>query len=145
MTELQADLFECAGPYDAICVTTNGQVKKDGRAVMGAGVAKEAARRYPLIDYNLGKHLAQHGNHVGLIFDKPRVYSFPTKHHWRDDSDIELIKRSAQELVDLTFDQPYERIFIPRPGCWNGNLNWNDVLAAIEPILVWDRFVIVSK
>lgn len=145
MKELRADLFECAGPNDAICVTTNGMVKNDGRAVMGAGVAKEAVRRYPLIDYNLAKHLAHYGNHVGLIFEKPRVYSFPTKHHWRDDSDIELIKRSAHELVDLTFNQPYDRIFIPRPGCQNGRLNWEDVKAVLEPILVWDRFVVVNK
>lgn len=31
-------------PADAYCITTNGFVKKNGEAVMGAGCAKEARR-----------------------------------------------------------------------------------------------------
>ena len=41
------DMFAIAKPYEtktaAFTVTTNGMIKKDGTAVMGAGIAKTAA------------------------------------------------------------------------------------------------------
>jgi hypothetical protein len=60
-----------------------------------------------------------------------------------DKAGLELIKRSAGELVLLADKYPgYLRICLPRPGCGNGQLEWRDVKQVIRPILD-DRFVVV--
>jgi hypothetical protein len=68
---------------DAVCITTNGFCKKDGRAVMGAGVAKQAVNRFPDLDAVLGRFLKEHGNHVHILTPPdhigPRLVSFPVK------------------------------------------------------------------
>ena len=42
MKEVKGNIFNYIGIADAICVTTNGIVKKDGSLVMGAGIAKDS-------------------------------------------------------------------------------------------------------
>lgn len=44
-------------PHTAVCVTTNGIVKRNGQAVMGKGIAKEADMRFHVSDL-LGKKLS---------------------------------------------------------------------------------------
>jgi hypothetical protein len=67
------------------------------------------------------------------------LISFPTKRHWREDSDIELIKRSAQELVSILKDDPAKRVLFTRPGCGNGNLDWEDVRPILQTILSYGQ------
>ena len=52
---------------DAKCITTNGFIKKNGEAVMGAGVAKEAAIKYPELPEKLGYSIGVNGNRVVRI------------------------------------------------------------------------------
>jgi len=47
-----------------LVVTINGERKSNGAAVMGAGVAKDAARLWPSLPGVLGKHLRETGNRV---------------------------------------------------------------------------------
>ena len=140
------DLFECPERYDAICVTTNGIVKKDGSAVMGAGIAKMFAQKYPSLPKNLGEKIKAGGNHaylLGAVMDKQyAILSFPTKEHFKDKSDIELIKRSCRELVAIADRYHLQHIYFPAPGCGLGGLILKDVCAEIEKILD-DRFVLV--
>lgn len=49
------------GPDEAIGVTTNGCIKKDGTAVMGRGMALYADQRFGLSE-TLGRYLAEYGN-----------------------------------------------------------------------------------
>ena len=130
------------GGHSAVCVTTNGVCKKDGSAVMWAGIAKQARDRYRA-DRLLGERLRQHGNHVqdlglypsadGIPF---HLVSFPTKHHWRDGSDLELIKRSARELVMLADREGFTDVSLTPPGCALGGLEWEgQVCPALYPIL----------
>ena len=135
----------------AICITTNGIVKKNGEAVMGAGIAKGAVNTYDGIAKDLGNNLSKYGNHVFYLgsyetdyYGTHNVFSFPTKHHWRDASDINLIKRSAQELADLCDNMNITTCYLPRPGCSNGHLNWVNVKEILAPILD-DRFIIVTQ
>lgn len=55
------DIFRLAHPGEAICVTTNGIVKKDGSAVMGKGIALSANRLFNLSPL-LGVYLRKFGN-----------------------------------------------------------------------------------
>lgn len=138
---------------DAIAITTNGMRRKDGSAVMGAGIAKAAAQRYPGIDRRLGQLLAQSGNHVYILHrggEEPwagearDVVAFPTKKHWRDPSDRDLIRRSAEGLVKAAAFRGWQRIALPRPGCGLGGLDWE---SQVKPLLaeLWDERFLVSS
>lgn len=70
---------------DAICITTNGVVKPNGDAVMGKGLAEQAAKRWPSMPKTLGAKIQFNGHCVLVIgpkfsFDVPyAIVSFPTK------------------------------------------------------------------
>lgn len=150
MKETTGNLWE--EDASAICITTNGFVKKNGAAVMGRGCAEQATRYCPGIEFSLGEFISNFGNHV---FDLgkwrtwaphdhlTRIYSFPVKHKWFEKGSLQLIERSAHELVEIVSTFGDERVVIPRPGCGNGQLRWEDVKPVIEPILD-DRFVIIT-
>ena len=146
MIEVTGDLWEVAA--DARVITTNGLVKKNGEAVMGRGVAKQAAERYRELPRLLGERLRQVGNHVslfifGLVSGDELIISFPVKHNWWEKAAPELIKRSAKELVRLADKYEWQVVVLPRPGCGNGGLRWEDVKPIVEPLLD-GRFVIVE-
>lgn len=134
-------------------ITTNGFVKKNGECVMGRGCAKEARDMFPGVATLLGTLLTCHGNHVHTLgsHEEPKngggyfeLLSFPVKHRWNEDADPQLIVQSAAELaayVDAKY--PNAVVVMPRPGCGNGSLNWEDVKPLIEPILD-DRFHIIT-
>lgn len=124
-------------------VPTNGFVKKSGLAVMGAGLAKQAAARYPNLPEVLGRCIEFGGNHVHVI--RHDLISFPTKDNWWDDSDISLIERSALELIGIAQKQDYKLVALPRVGTGNGKLRWTHVKPILADILGDDpRFVIVD-
>lgn len=132
--------------FDAICVTTNGIVKPNGRLVMGGGIAKEAVERYPDIDDYYGKLVWLRGNSVWVYrkeTDDPAIISFPTKHDWRDPSDLDLIVESTDKLVALADRMHLVKVGLPRPGCGLGGLHWRDVAPILEERLD-DRFTVVS-
>lgn len=130
----------------AIVITTNGIIRKNGRAVMGAGIAKATRDRYTDIDLKLGKYLSKYGNRAFYMgkYDDQIVLTFPTKHDWKDKSDIELIKTSAEQIVAICDKWHIEKVYLPRPGCSNGGLKWEDVKSVIEPILD-DRFIVITQ
>ena len=146
MIEYEGDLWDLVA--DATVITTNGFVKSNGRAVMGRGCAREARDRYKdlpasNVDELLGYLLKTEGNHVhdlGLWKGR-RLITFPTKHHWREASDLELIMRSSGELVVLANTLQLTNIAMPRPGCGSGRRRWSDVRPLIEEVLD-DRFIV---
>jgi hypothetical protein len=158
MIEVTGNLWEYEANYR--CITTNGTVKRNGCGVMGRGCALEATQRYPDIAEVLGDLLSHEGNHVHELGysikhsdeTRPKKYawdliSFPVKHNWREKADLGLIHRSAEELVELIDRKPDNynlTIVVPRPGCGNGQRDWeSEVKPLIEPILD-DRFVIIT-
>ena len=146
MLEEKGDLWKFTDGIPAI--TTNGYIKKNGQAVMGRGCAKEAADRFSGLSGILGFNLIQYANHVFYLhqFGDKGIITFPVKDTWSEKAKIELIKQSADELICMTI--PYfeitEKIYLPRPGCGNGGLEWKDVKPEIEKILT-DQVVVISK
>lgn len=135
---------------NVVCVTTNGIIKKDGCAVMGAGIAKTANKRFQ-VDAKLAEHLRTHGNTVCDLgeykFKQSRFHlvSFPTKEDWKDNSLPWLIEQSAKQLVDLVNAHGYQHVFLTPPGCGLGGLQWeSDVKPILEPLFD-DRFTIVFR
>lgn len=128
MKEVYGNVWEYKA--DVVCIPTNG-VFNNGRAVMGRGVAEQALIKYPKVATLLGDSLEQYGNHLTPLFAD--LVAFPTKHHWREQADLDLIKQSATELS--AFVDPELTYVLPRPGCGNGRLSWEQVKPAIEDIL----------
>jgi hypothetical protein len=131
-----------------VCITTNGVVTKDGRLVMGAGLAKQARDRFPGIDRLWGDTTLRRGLSVTFWYPA-RLIQFPTKHDWRQSSDLDLIKTSALELARMTWGltsdvDPMSLVVLPRVGCGLGALKWEQVKPVIEPILADNRFVVLT-
>jgi hypothetical protein len=148
MKELHGDIFSDSVIKfaDAICVTTNSVIKKDGRCVMGAGVALAAKNKYKDIDIKLAELIKKNGHIVQIIIDDPiPIISFPTKINYWEKSTLYLIKTSLKELIELTDRMNWNKVVLPRPGCHNGGLNW---LGLIKPLLeqnIDERFWVISK
>lgn len=138
------------GQRDACLVTTNGMVRKDGKAVMGAGIAKYCRDTFPCVDMALGDKLKKGGNHVyelGL-WKRPdfsgvfMLFSFPTKDDWKEDSKPELIRQSCKEIMHMADKHQLRKVYMPCPGCSNGKLDyWKDVRNILMGQLD-DRFVV---
>jgi len=123
-----------------VAITTNGVVKPDGSAVMGRGVALQAAQRFPDLPYELGMRLRWYGNRV-FAFPQYRLYTLPVKHNWWEKANLSLIIVSCRRLAAVV---PWQRdVFLVRPGCGAGGLAWEIVRPAIADILD-DRFVVVE-
>jgi len=68
MLEIVDDMWKAGVNYDAVCITTNGAIRKsDGCAVMGRGCAKEAATHWSDIPRILGDLIQENGNVVQLL------------------------------------------------------------------------------
>lgn len=166
MKEMIGNIFEIDA--DAVCVTTNGFVKRNGEAVMGAGIAKQMKDMFPDLPKLLGNSIKKLGNQVSLLcmVDGIHVVSFPTKgiegiadgtntvshasymigayvpgFHLK--STIERIEQSCKELTELANFYSYETVLITRAGCGNGGLDWNDVKPVMTKLLD-DRFIVVD-
>lgn len=155
MKEIQGDLFSQV--VDAICITTNGTLKKNGSVVAGAGVALTAKNMWPEFPVYLGQLVKHKGNVVHSVMNEDRywIWSFPVKHNYWEKADIKLIEQSCKQLVDLADEFEHFRLLqpitgrnisvaLPRPGCGNGRLKWEDVKPICEKYLD-DRFFIVEK
>lgn len=130
---------------DAICITTNGIVSDytQKKLIMGAGIAKEAKDKFLGIDSLLGKYVNEWGNRCFYI-KKFKIISFPTKHHYKDDSDLNLIEKSCKELIEICDKFKLNKVSLPKVGCGLGNLNYE---LQVKPILekyLDDRFTVFS-
>lgn len=144
MREIESELWTT--PADLRCITTNGHVTREGKAVMGRGCALEAKGALADIDFMLGHLLQVHGNRVLRLtrVNGAELASFPVKHHWREKADPELIRRSADQLREMADKFGYKNVVLPRPGCGNGGLVWDDVKLILAPRLD-GRFTVVHK
>lgn len=125
-----------------IVITTNGSVRKDGACVMGRGVAKQAALKFPMLPFELGKCLKSEFGNTVYMFMQYKILTFPVKHNWREKADLNLIEKSCKELVKEAPRQ--DNIYMVRPGCGNGGLDWKDVKPVLEKYLD-DRFTVVER
>ena len=172
MHDIQGDLFdiEC----DAVCITTNGFVKKDGSSVMGKGCAKQAADFFPELPKLLGNFNSQFGNNVHRLIDHEGVaiLSFPVKpvsqlcklnkinvvKHMRNTfkegdtvpgwaciAEPEVILKSLNQLVDMANRNGWKKVLIPRVGCGAGELEWQHVKPVLDRILDGRFYAVTFK
>lgn len=164
MIEIRGEYFKHTkdNDYNAYVCTTNTVLKKDGSLVMGAGIAKEFANLYKSIPKKWGREIQireEFNREKSHIIVTPMSYyvekniyvyginfmvAFPTKHHWKDPSDINLIIKSSKGLKYFADCMGWSKVLMTRPGCGCGGLNWSDVKREIEPYLD-DRFYVIDR
>lgn len=142
MLEINGNLWDYHTKGEWIVITTNGFVKKNGAAVLGAGIAKQATLRYPLLEMELGQRIRSGGNNVN-VFSQYRLITLPVKHKWIEPANTDLIRRSIGQLQSVVINLNLKKIYLPRPGCGNGRLDWE---MDVKPLLInlSDKFVIVD-
>ena len=140
MLDMRKNIWDCLG-LGIVAITTNGSITKGGLAVPGRGVARQAAELFPDLMEQLGELIALKGNHVHPL--SHGLVSFPVEDSAWSLPDPRLISRSAMELRQLADRMDWQQIFVPRPGCGGGGLNWQDV----RPLLVEhfdERFIVIA-
>lgn len=149
---LNRDIFIIAeGDREAICIPTNGICKKDGRAVMGKDIAKTANELYN-VDEKLGTYLKKYGNRafdLGLYSGygqmEHHVLTFPTKNKWWEGCDINLIKKSAEEILKICNARNIRRCYLPMVGCIEGKLDYEGIVKPVLDNILDDRFIIIKN
>lgn len=171
MQEATGDCWELAlaANADAVCVLTNMTVGswkeyKERALVMGGGQAREAREIYEELPERWGARYdrfwrnMEEGDAPTPVLIEPKetlsgpmgvknpfaVVSFPTKTHPSEESNLNLVRRGAYDLVAIAGVNEWKNIICPRPGCGLGGLDWNtQVKPLLEPI--WDdRFTVVT-
>lgn len=128
-----------------ICIPTNGSLKgKDNNfAVMGKGLALEAANRFPTLPRLLASRIKRTNNQV-YLFAQLGLFTFPTKTDWHRPSTVPLLMKSCGELIALVDKYGMEEVYLPQVGCGEGGLRWHEVGPDLQRMLD-DRFVVVIK
>ena len=132
--EAHGDLWDVHAQGSWIAITTNGVIRTNGHGVMGAGLAKQAADRFPSLPSLLGTHLRRFGN-LPRSIPSMRIMTLPTKHHFRTASDLALIQNSLQHIQLILTRERIDRLYCPHPGCGLGQLSWQQVRAAIVHVV----------
>ena len=141
MIELTGNLWNYHAAGIPICITTNGSVRKDGACVMGRGIASQAKGKFPRLPYVIGRLLNSYPMEVRYLFEF-RLFTFPVKYVWHEKADLELIELSGFQLLKVAMEQKFESVALPRPGCGNGQLKWEDVKPRLH--MLDDRFEVVE-
>lgn len=104
--------------------------------VMGAGLAKEFARRYPAMVRPYAAACASGDLRPGTLWlwrtPEKWVLCFPTKQHWRNPARLELIEQGLLEFVRTYRARRIESAAFPQLGCGLGGLDWETVQPAME-------------
>jgi hypothetical protein len=149
LIEYTSDIWDHWFAGNWIVITTNVGWKSDGTNPMGAGIAKKAAELVPGLARWYGDHCQKERENTGVaLFLPARLVLFPTKAFnpeaphlsWKAKSNIDLIKRSAEQLQQLRKEMS-NVVGLPMVGCQNGGLSPDVVMPALAERLD-DSFVL---
>jgi len=138
----------------AICIPTNlGWRKSNGTNVMGRGLAKQACLRYSNLPTVIGTQYRRRSRQTNLNENPPVFRSImpdgveliflPTKRlrepaflSWKQDADVQLIRKSLTTLKEKHIGKTAKpKIAIPLVGAGNGHLSPAIVEAVIQEML----------
>ena len=124
------DIWTSLEDTDWLVITTNTYIKKDGTLVMGAGIAKQASDKYPIIKKIFGDDITSSCGHLGkyhILYWK-KIIALQTKVHYIDPSSIELIQESINRLQIFVNKHPNRSIVnMVFPGVGYGGLSQHKV------------------
>ena len=134
------DLWEVDGFH---VIPTNLTLRRDGTAVMGRGVAQQAAWRYPALPDAYGRFLRMRTHPQLFIHHDFQVMCLPVKRHWSARAELDLIRLGVQQLAALP--REISPIALPLVGCGFGELSSRIVLPVLAQGLRHDRFLLVLR
>lgn len=157
MRHVQADLWERWERGEKVVVTTNvGWCPRTRRNNMGAGMALQAARRWPWLPRWYGSFCRDWVTHHAsrwrsrwapvVELDLERIILLPVKplldfadpeRSWEQKARLDLIQAGLRQLA-----QHQGQIALAFPGCGNGGLSPEDVLPALRATLTEERFTL---
>lgn len=108
-------------------------------AVMGAGLARAFRNRYHGLNAEY-KGMCESGelaigkvNVFPIAESEQQILLFPSKGHWREDSQISYIEEGLQDLVKNYKTYGITSIAIPPVGCGLGKLDYTE---DVKPLLM---------
>ena len=130
LTEIQGDLFAVPGP-DALAHGVNCQ------GVMGAGIAVEFKRRWPVMFHRYYVACANGSLVAGTALACPEtsprwIYCMATQAIPGPFARDEYIMPALGGVVEHAQRNGVKRIGMPRIGCGLGGLSWDDVRPLVE-------------
>ena len=111
------------------CIPTTAALSEEGEAVLESAVAKQAAKNFSGLALDLGRLIASRGNHCHVIL--AGLVSFPIQQYQWSGPNLQIIERSARELVGIVGDA---KTLLPRPGCGPGELPWEEVAKVLASL-----------
>lgn len=108
--------------------------------VMGKGIALQFREKYPM-NYELYRKACQKKDvQIGRMFvtkteriGHPKyIINFPTKVHWKGDSQLDYIERGLDDLIRVIYEYNIQSVAVPPLGCGYGGLDWN----VVKPLLL---------
>lgn len=139
------DVYDIRSDGHMFVIPVNGSTNQQNDAVMGRGLAFDAARRYPFLRTEFGKLLKQQ-QHVVRVLEDKQFLLFPVKYKWHETANVELIASSCRQISLLAKFWKYRVLYLPHVGCGNGGLDWKtDVRPVIEQYLTVPYVVIQPK
>jgi hypothetical protein len=136
----RGNMWDVFGNTELFLITTNPIVNGQGLAVMGRGIAKQAADRFPTIRADFAEVINNptrvwECDVIGR-YDDQLVGFFMVKDHWAAPARIDIISKSVDDLVQWIeeSDNPLSRVDLNFPGIGNGGLDRELVLPIIEQL-----------
>ena len=134
LKELKENVWDIADSNSIICILTNNGVINLNEAYdepywynhMGGGIAGEANRRNLELANKCGQAIKENKYDLGL--DKltlARLIRFPTMQDIGYQASLKLIEQSLKVLAHIIAENKDKLIYLPRPGCGIGGLDWN--------------------
>lgn len=147
--EIKGDFWEIADRHrpDTLVCNINTTLKNDDKLVMGAGIAKDFAMRYPFLPIEWGFRITTWPKDKTFIIVSCREAGFelvglPTKIHWKNPSTLKLIDRSVKQLYNVTIAMGWRSVLMTRPGCGYGGLSWENHVKPILSNVLDERFIV---
>jgi hypothetical protein len=143
MRTTKGNIWKLSRALDWVVIPTSISWRRDGTAVLGRGLAKQAAERWPNLPIDYGEQCMRHGAATPVLAHRPRglnprnLILFPVKPlnaaqpqlSWQQPADLELIQRSLKQLQAMIPELSGGCIYISDVGCGNGQLP----LAVVRP------------
>lgn len=110
--------------------------------VMGAGIARVIAERYPIVRHQYQQECIRSDFHLGSAFPVVimengtvrTIWNLGTQRQPGADASLWGVMLSFGNMMERLVRWKVERVAIPRIGCGIGGLKWNDVARTIEQV-----------
>lgn len=127
--------------FESKCQTIVNAINCIG--IMGKGIALKFKQEYPEMynDYKQKCYKKQVKLGVPYLYkvnDNKFILNFPTKYHWKDNSNLNDIENGIKYMIDNKEEFNFQSISIPALGCGLGSLKFDDVKDILMKLKVLD-------